>query len=206
MNESVMSERDDLRQWKHDAEGKIQALTTHIEDLTSQTKSLQTRCQKQEAFIQVKDSLTEELNHKVKSKKFALARYEEDMIMASKEISVLKAKCQELETLSSNIKSNEKQTEYEILLSEKAELESKIQALTDQEKSLMSQLSTLNAEKIALAKSSLDMAEAYEEKIKNLQEDVGRTNAELELRQNKYEQAQAAVKSLNQALLVSSTL
>jgi chromosome segregation ATPase len=199
----VTNERDELKQSKHEADEKLETLTVQVQSLTSQTSSLQAQCKTQVASIKEKEACIKSLEDRVKSKAFAIARYEEEMIATSKEISYLKSKCQELEALSSNAKSDV----LSELLSDKADLESKLQSLRLQEQSLALELSTINEEKIALAKSSLDMAEAYEEKIKSLQADAKRADeltVELEQQRCMYEQAQLAVKSLQQALVVSS--
>lgn len=212
LNEAITTERDDLVCWKQHAEEKLQVLTTQVEDLTSRSTLLQSRCNSHESSIKEKEALIIDMERCMKSKTFAIARYEEQMIETSKEIASLRSKCQELEALTNNSAQNgrvsgpETNSEnIEILVSEKADLESKVQLLVQQERSLSAQISTINEEKIALAKSSLDMAEAYEEKIKSLQVDVDRSNAavsELEKQRCKYEEAQQAVKSLEKALLV----
>lgn len=220
LNEAITSERDDL-------EHRLKELGLKVEELTSQLTALQCRCNEQENTIKEKADLVKDLEHSVKSKKFALSRYEEDMIVASKEIAVLKSRCEDLDALSNTpcdsdrvskleewkreaeitLESNRKR--IELLLSEKENLQSKMKEFVLQEQSLASQLSSIQDEKIALAKSSLEMAEAYEEKIKSLQDDGSRLNelaTELEKQKCKYEDAQMAIKSLEMALVVSSCI
>jgi chromosome segregation ATPase len=227
LNEAITSERDDLFQWKQEAEHRLKELRLKVEELTSQLTALQCRCNEQENTIKEKADLVKDLEHSVKSKKFALSRYEEDMIAASKEIVVLKSKCEDLDALSNTpcdsdrvskleewkreaeitLESNRKH--IELLLSEKENLQSKMKEFVLQEQSLASQLSSIHDEKIALAKSSLEMAEAYEEKIQSLQDDASRLNElakELEKQKCKYEDAQMAIKSLEMALVVSSCI
>jgi chromosome segregation ATPase len=222
LNESLSVERDELTQWKHDAEEKLQNQASQIEDLTSQASSLRNRCNEHEGFIKEQQAHIEDLEQRLKSASFAVVRFEEDFIATSKEVSLLKDKVKskhaELQALNdevtelrlwkeearANIRSKSK--DIKALTSEKEELELKIQELSSREQSLLSQICTANEEKMALAKSSLDMAGAYEEKMKCLKVAAERAVVlELNLKQQRcrHEQTQHAVKTLEQALLVS---
>jgi chromosome segregation ATPase len=225
LNEAITSERDDLMEWKQEAEHRLKVLGSQVEELTLQSTALQRQCNEQESTIKEKRDLIKDLEHSFKSKRFAVARYKENMILTSKEIAILKSKCKELEALTNTSCDDDQVAKLEewkqgaeitlesnlehieCLLSEKENLESKIKELVLHEQSLSSQLSTIHNEKIALANSSLDMAEAYEVKIKSLQDDADRLNEltpELEKQRDKYEDAQMAIKSMEMALVVSS--
>ncbi|KAL3786445.1 hypothetical protein HJC23_011026 [Cyclotella cryptica] len=220
LNETLSVERDELTHWKHGAEEKLKQQASHIEDLTSQASSLRNRCDEHEGFIKEQKEYIEDLEHRLKSTTFVVSRFEEDFIATSKEISSLKdevkSKQAELDALNDKVtelrvwkeeasaKIQSKDKDMKILTSAKNDLESKIRELSSREKSLLSQLSTVNDEKMALAKSSLDMAEAYEEKMKSLKiaaERAGMLEMDLKHQRCKHEQAQHAVKTLEKALL-----
>ena len=174
-----------------DQSKEIKILQTELDDLRKKTSS-SIPCN--DALIKEKDDHIKDLQQKLQSKKLALAQYEEDYTSRIKEICHYKSKCKELETMTIKLKFNE------------TDLESKIQELTAQDESLKSQLSVVTKEKTALAKDLIDMAASYEDRIKTLQVDAGRASelaVELDHQRHKCEQAQMAVKSLQEALLVS---
>lgn len=204
LNEFITSERDELVQWKQDAEEKLQTLAKQVDELTSQTISLQIRCNEQKTAIFEKEALINNLE-KVKStpKNFAVAQYVEEMTERSKDISSPKVKCEEMELLTSKCIQDDrlsklekwqnearatikcKSNEIQYLIAVKTDLEFKIQELQQREKCLSSQLSTVNEEKNTLASRSNEL------------------EVELEKQKCQYEVAQLAVKSLKKALLVS---
>lgn len=176
-----------------DQSKEMKTLQIELHDLRTKTSSL-IPCNEVETLIKEKDDCIKDLQHRLQSKKLALARYEEDYTSKLQEICHYKSRCKELETITIKLKLNE------------TDLESKVQELTAQEGDLKSQLSVVNGEKTALAKRSIDMAASYEERLKTLQVDAGRASelaVELDHQRCKCEQAQMAMKSLQQALLVS---
>ncbi|KAL7520732.1 hypothetical protein ACHAWX_005442 [Stephanocyclus meneghinianus] len=220
LNESLSVERDELTQWKHDAKEKLLNQASRIEDLTSQASSLRSLCDEHEGSIEEQKAHIADLEQRLKSASFAVVRFEEDFIATSKEVSSLKdkvrAKHVELEALNDEVTElrlwkeearaiiRSKSKDMKALISEKEDLELKIQELSSREQSLLSQICTANEEKMALAKSSLDMAGAYEEKMKSLQVAAERAVVlEMDLKQQRcrHEQAQLAVKTLEHALL-----
>ena len=92
----------------------------------------------------------------------------------------------------------------EKLENEVEELCSKVIELETTEKDLVAQLSSLNEETIILARSSLEMATAFKEKIKHLQpgaDCAAVLESDLKCQRTKYHHTQLAMAGLKKALL-----
>ncbi|KAL7477115.1 hypothetical protein ACHAW6_002927 [Cyclotella cf. meneghiniana] len=90
LNDALAVERDELRQWKYDAEENMKAHDLRLDEVTSESIALRRKCCELSELLNEKDSNAKSWQQKLDLEAHALSKLEGDAIVKSKEIESLK--------------------------------------------------------------------------------------------------------------------
>ncbi|KAL3779781.1 hypothetical protein HJC23_005998 [Cyclotella cryptica] len=102
LNDALTAERDELRQWKYDAAENMKAQDLHLNEVTSQSIALRRKCSELTGLLTERDADAKSWQNKLDIEVHALSKLEEEAIVKTKEIELLKEQVE-----SKSIKINE---------------------------------------------------------------------------------------------------